>query len=124
MKMIKKILWLIVIITIFFTIFANVSNATKDPIENPDFYEPTQNLGSGDKLISKGNIIVTAFRVVGTITAVISLIVIGIKYMAGSTEDKANYKETMIPYLIGAVMLFTIPNLLAILYSVVSSIKM
>ena len=125
MKIIKKMVWLIVIITIFFAIFANISNATtKDPIENPDAYKPTGNLASdGGKLISKGNLIIAAFQVLGTITAVVALMVIGLRYMLGSTEERANYKETMLPYLIGAIMVFTIPNLLRILYDLVSSVK-
>ena len=39
-------------------------------------------------------------KVVGTFLAVGILMVIGIKYVTGSVEEKANYKKTMIPYII------------------------
>lgn len=32
--------------------------------------------------------------------------ILGIKYMLGSTEQKATYKKSMLPYLVGAVLLF------------------
>ena len=46
-------------------------------------------------------------RTIGTVTSVVMLIVIGIKFMLGSVEEKAEYKQSMKPYLIGALLLFT-----------------
>ena len=40
--------------------------------------------------------------------------------MIASIEDKANYKETMIPYLIGAIMIFAIPQIVGIIYDIVT----
>lgn len=45
-------------------------------------------------------------RIIGTFIAVGALMIIGIKYITGSVEEKANYKKTMIPYIIR--MLYTI----------------
>jgi hypothetical protein len=39
----------------------------------------------------------------------------------GSVGDKALYKETMIPYIIGAIMVFAIPNIIGILYEIVTT---
>lgn len=63
-------------------------------------------------------------RAVGTVISVVALMAIGLKFMMGSASEKAAYKETMIPYLVGAVMLFTIPNILGILYDLVKGINM
>ena len=52
-----------------------------------------------------GNRIATILRNVGIVISVLVLMVIGIKYMLGSAEEKAEYKKTMIPYLVGAVVL-------------------
>ena len=43
---------------------------------------------------------------VGVVVAVIILLVLGIKYMMGSASEKAEYKKTMIPYLVGAILIF------------------
>lgn len=53
-----------------------------------------------------GNVIVGIIKVVGVFVAVGVLMAIGIKYMMGSAEEKAEYKKVMIPYIIGAVLLF------------------
>lgn len=42
---------------------------------------------------------------VGIGIAVIILVVLGIKYMMGSAEEKAEYKKTMIPYVVGAILI-------------------
>ena len=40
------------------------------------------------------------------ILAVVVIAVLGVKYMMGSTEEKAEYKKSMMPYLIGAILVF------------------
>lgn len=96
----------------------------EDPISNPEFYEPTEVIGNNTKFINIGNIIIGTMRIVGTVIAVVILMAIGLKYMMGTAAERAEYKKTMIPYLIGAVMLFTIPNVLVILYELVKGINM
>ena len=53
-----------------------------------------------------GNQIITVVSVAGSIVSVVVLIVLGIKYMMGSASEKAEYKKTMIPYLVGAILIF------------------
>jgi len=43
---------------------------------------------------------------VGIIIAVIVGMVLGIKFMAGSVEEKANIKEILVPYIVGCVVIF------------------
>ena len=73
------------------------------------------------KLEAIGNNIIGVIQVIGTGSSVVALIIIGIKYMMGSVEEKAQYKETMKPYLIGAIMLFGITNILYIIQSVIAN---
>ena len=54
--------------------------------------------------------------------SVIALILLGIKYMVGSTEEKAEYKETLLPYFIGAILVFGISNLLGYIKDMASGI--
>ena len=51
-----------------------------------------------------GNKIIGIVQTVGTVASIIVIIVLGIKYMMGSAEEKAEYKKTLMPYLIGAVL--------------------
>ncbi len=85
-----------------------------DPSKNPDFYKPTQS-PTEPEVQEKAGIILGYVNTIGVVVSVITLIIIGIKYMLGSIEEKAEYKKTMIYYFIGAALLFaatTIPNIL------------
>ena len=77
---------------------------------------------SADKVAGIGNNILGIIQVVGTIIAVGVLMVIGIKYMMGSAEEKAEYKKTMLPYLIGAVILFAAVNIAGYIVSIAETI--
>lgn len=70
---------------------------------------------NGGEMLEIGNRIVTVINVIGVILSVVILMIIGIKYMMGSIEEKATYKKSLLPYLIGAFILFTgsfIPNMI------------
>ena len=62
-------------------------------------------MGNNDTLIRLGGIIVGALKIIGIIAAVVILVVLGIKYLTGTIAEKAEYKKTMIPYVIGAFFL-------------------
>ena len=51
-----------------------------------------------------GNNIVKILQTAGVVLSVVILIVLGIKYMLGSAEEKAEYKKTMMPYVIGCLL--------------------
>ena len=57
-------------------------------------------------LTNIGSNIAGIIRNVGIVLAVVILMILGIKYMVGSAEEKADYKKSMIPYLVGAIILF------------------
>ena len=74
-------------------------------------------------LTKVGNNIVTIIQVVGIVIAVIVLLVIGIKYTMGSASEKAEYKKTMIPYIVGAVLIFAGTSLVRVIYSLSTSVS-
>lgn len=103
----KKEIKIITAVLLAFVILATISTsafgisgtlqALKDGKEDVSGISGIQNLGAS---------LVTIIQVVGVVLAVVILSVLGIKYMMGSAEEKAEYKKTMIPYVIGAVLLF------------------
>lgn len=88
---------------------------------NPDNWKPTSTtVTSGtDRIQNIGNKIIGPIRILGSIISVVTLIIIGIKYILGSVEERAEYKKTMLPYVIGAVIVFAITNLLKIIINIV-----
>ena len=71
---------------------------------------------------SIGQQIITIVSVIGSIASVVMLIVLGIKYIMGSSEERAEYKKTLLPYCIGAIIVFGISNLLQVVYIVFSEL--
>ena len=60
----------------------------------------------GDSIQTIGQRVIGILRTVGVVLSVVVLIVIGIKYMMGSPEEKSEYKSSMLPYIIGAALIF------------------
>ena len=68
-----------------------------------------------------GNQIITVVSVAGSIVSVVVLIVLGIKYMMGSAEEKAEYKKTLMPYIIGAALVFAASAIAGIVFNFANS---
>ena len=100
-KLLSIVLSVILLIAMFTTI-SMASNAIEilNDIEGADADPDTTGL------TSLAASIINIVTVVGVVVAVIVLLVLGIKYMMGSASEKAEYKKTMIPYLVGAVLIF------------------
>lgn len=69
-----------------------------------------------------GNSIIGTITVVASIISVIALIILGIKYMLGSVEERAEYKKVLWPYFIGAIMVFGITNIINLIINLVGNI--
>ena len=54
----------------------------------------------------------------GVIAGVVIIAIFGIKYMMGSLEEKAEYKKTMIPFIVGAVVLIAAPQIAKLIFSI------
>lgn len=71
---------------------------------------------NGDNVETMGNSILGIIQAIGTYISVGILMTIGIRYMMGSVEERASYKKSMIPYLIGAILLFAAVNITSTIY--------
>jgi len=103
----SKVLSIVVLAVMLVAVASNVVLATQigGVTINP-------NAGTaGGAVTNLGNKIIGIIQVVGTVTAVAVLAVLGIKYMMGSAEEKAEYKKTLMPYLIGAVLVLLAVNI-------------
>lgn len=109
------VLFAIILLIIFITI-PIVSNA--DININPSDFEPTGVTGAS-QFVDKANIVIGVIQAVGSIVAVVSLIILGIRYMFAGVDERADYKSTMIPYVVGFVMLLVVVNVLGIIYNLV-----
>ena len=135
LRKISNIILLIIIIMFYLTtnVQADFTHSTIEAdrggqtvkssgIIDPNDFEPSDLQDSdADVIINKSAVIVDVIRVIGIIVTVVSLILIGIKYMTGSIEDKADYKKSMITYLIGVFIFFALTQLLGIVIEIAES---
>ena len=115
-KIISAILITIMMVSMGTTAFAAVTGAT-DPSTLKG-----QTVTGTDKITKIGNQFITILTTVGSVAAVIVLIVLGIKYMMGSAEEKAEYKKTMMPYIIGAALVFAASTIAGVLYGFLTNV--
>ena len=111
MKKILNILTFLIIFIYIINIF-NMSFA----VVNPLGYMPNVDIETNQSTVNMMNKIIDGFQAIGSIASVLALVLIGIKYMLGTVEQKAEYKNTMINYVIGAILVFSISNISAMLY--------
>lgn len=103
----KKLIKILPILMTVMMVFMAVS-----PVFAADFskIKPTDP-NNAQSFWDMGNDILGIIRIVGTVISVGVLMVLGIKYMMGSAQEKAEYKKTFIPYVIGVVLLFAATNI-------------
>ena len=63
-----------------------------------------------------GSTFLAVIRIVGMIVSIGGLMIIGIRYMTSSVEERALKKESMILYCIGAVLVFAIVTIVSMIY--------
>ena len=84
---------------------------------SPGTVKGTSDVGDA-KIGEIGNKIVSIIKNIAIVVSVSVILVLGIKYMMGSAEEKADYKKTMIPYFIGAVMVFAGANIVTAIQAI------
>lgn len=127
-KIIIKIFLITVLLAVLLCTYINKYTYAEDMSLKGDFDTSQWNPSSStqheeQKLKEIGNRIIGTIQVIGSIVSVLAIIIIGIRYMACSVEEKAQYKETMGPYFIGAVLVFGITTLLKIVYDIAQSVN-
>ena len=67
-----------------------------------------------------GNKLTGALKIVGVFVFVGVTMYIGIRYMLGSVEEKAEYKKTMMPYFVGAVLILATTQFINFIYKLIN----
>ena len=91
-----------------------------NPITDTDEYNAEESFGDASEAVKIGAVIIRAIRTIGIIFSVIALMIYGIRYMFASIEEKAQYKETIIPWFIGGLLLTTGTYIVEYIYDIAS----
>lgn len=105
--------------------YVNTKTTTGSGQFSANDYKPSSpgDVAGGSKLLGKINIVLGWVNNIAIMASVLVLSIIGIKYMVGSVEEKAEYKKNMKPYLVGCVLAFGITTILKIISSVAQTLN-
>lgn len=85
---------------------------------NPDDYDPSTGKEEvPDEIQTKVNNVFSMVQIVGIVISTVGASVLGVKYILGSVEAKAEYKKTMIPYIIGIIFIACTPTIVRLIYN-------
>ena len=88
---------------------------------NPDNYKPSDSsTADTTPLLKIGGFLLSLIRNIGVIISVVVIAIVGLKYMVGSIDEKAKYKETFFPIIVGAVLLMGSSIFAQVIYSVIT----
>lgn len=119
MKNITKKVILSIILFIFVLILLQVNSYAGDVI-NPNTYKANITYGDASYIFDKGATIIATLRNIAAIISVFVITIIGIKYMIGSLEERAEYKKTMGPVIIACILITCLSEILTLIASAVS----
>lgn len=110
LKIISVLLMTMLLITVSTTCFATMVGSVNIPDGSS---------GNVDSIAEKAANIVATLRNIAAIAAVVIIAILGIKYMLGSVEEKAEYKKSFMPLIVGIVVVLAATQIAAMIFSVV-----
>lgn len=114
----RKIILLIAIFV--FVLILLQMNCCAGDIINPNDYKTEVTYGEATYIFDKGATIIATLRDIAAIVSVFVITIIGIKYMVGSLEERAEYKKTMGPVVIACILVTCLSEILTLIASAVS----
>lgn len=121
-KTVEKILFIFTLILVLTTIFTIKSLANSDLVDPSDYKPNTsksdaygKNTGDSAKIYEIGAKVVKILRNVSAAIAVLTITIVGFRYMLGSVEQRAEYKETMKPIIIGCILIAGLSSILSVI---------
>lgn len=116
----KKFIKIIAIFSLLTLLLVLISTPVQADIDiNPERYNPGKlTLEESERAVTMAGKVLKIVRTCGVIAAMVVLSIIGLKYMLASLDEKANYKENMIPYIVGCALLVLCTTLPSIIYNI------
>ncbi len=116
MKILTAILLIVMIVTFTSSVFAAGTAVKPGDLESKVDYG---NVNDRNNLMTKAGKIMGMIRNVSAIAAVIIIMVLGVKYMLGSVEEKADYKKSFVPLIIGIVLVVAATSIATFIFGII-----
>ena len=112
----RKIISMIIIFILISTFFIPVTLASTN-LGLDDLNSYKGNNENSTQLTTKAGNVLGYIQIIGIVISVAILIIIGIRYMLSSVEERAEYKKTFLLYILGAFLIFTGTTLPQLIYT-------
>lgn len=113
----KKTVKIITIILLAIILISVTSNVFAGDAIKPGDLSGKVSYGDSTELQTKAGQIMGMIRNIAVIASVIILMVLGVKYMLGSVEEKAEYKKSFIPLIVGIVLVVSATAIASFIFS-------
>ena len=121
-KTVKMISALLIVLMLAMTITSNVFAADSSQVLTQLQSDITGATVDTTKVSSLAGRIIKFIQYVAIIGGAIILAVLGVKYMMGSVEEKAEYKKSFIPLIVGIVVVMGAISIANLLFNTFSGI--
>ena len=117
---IMSILLMSILLVSFMTsnVFAGGAQGVLDNLQT-EINSSATDVGTGALLPTFAKVI-KFLRNISIIAAVIIIIVLGIKYMMGSIEQKAEYQKNFVPLIVGIILVVSATSIASFLFSIMA----
>lgn len=114
----KTIKIISILFLLILLVFATTTYVQADIDINTNDYNPGMlTTQDASRALTMAGKILGIVRNCGVIASVIVASIIGLKYMLGSLDEKANYKENAVPYIVGCALLLLCTTIPSIIYN-------
>ncbi len=97
---------------------SNITYAASDILTNLSDATNLTNVDTDGTLKDKAGRLLSVIQYIGILGGALVLAVLGIKYMLGSVEEKAEYKKSFIPLIVGAVVVMGAVSIAKFLFNI------
>lgn len=114
MKVISALMLVLIMASVVTPVLATTDSIAGVPVKPSDFQDATTT--------NKLNTILGMIKYFGIFLAVGILMFLGIKYMIASAAEKAEFKKSMVPYVVGLVILLSAVVIIQIIQSTTTTV--
>lgn len=122
-KIIAMLLVVLTVVMVSAPVFATETKSTYDPSGFLQTIEQKANESKdNEKVGAIAAKVIALIRNLAIVIGIVMLSIIGIKYMVGSAEEKASYKKTLIPLVVGIVLVVAATSIISMVFSFATNI--
>lgn len=116
--MLKRISKIILILTMFIFVLIFFQNACYADGINTNEYSTSLSYSEASDIFNRGGKVLKILRNIAAVVSIVTITIIGLRYMVGSVEQKAEYKQTMVPVMVGCILVASLSGILTLIQSV------